>query len=145
MNKLTPEAVSLCWGKYNLPAKRSLSVCQMAHLFLFVCSASEIQNVSLMYLLRTTHANLMNRLSCTQAGRDINDVARNRESKLTSPTHDPDYQQQTPCKEESRQRQKQDTSELNTPKHVCTVPPSAHSQTTLGSEQGSCFEPFLWE
>lgn len=55
----------------------------MARLFLFICSANNILNVSLMCLLRTIESNLMNRLSCTQASQDVSDAAGNMESKQT--------------------------------------------------------------
>lgn len=54
--------LSLMLRKMKLSSYKNISLHQMACLFLFVCFASDIQNVSLMCLLRTTHANLMKRL-----------------------------------------------------------------------------------
>lgn len=93
---------------------RDLSLYQTAHLFLFVCSASNIQNISLMYSLTATYTNLMNRFLCTQASQGVNDAAGSMESKQTFQTYEPAWKQQTPCKKESRQRQRQKTSALNT-------------------------------
>jgi hypothetical protein len=71
-----------------------LSSCQMAHLFLVVCSASDIWNASFMCLLRAANANLMNKLW------GVGEIARDTEGMRTSQTHEPAQKHQAPFKAE---------------------------------------------